>query len=44
MTIATSRGFAVLTDEGLDMRTVSDTRRATIPPIPKARAHFAATE
>lgn len=30
MTIATSRGFAVCTKDGLDMHTVSDTRRAAI--------------
>lgn len=30
MTLATSRGFAVLDDEGIDMRSVSDTRRAAI--------------
>ncbi len=28
--IATSRGFVVVTDDGMDMRTVSDTRRAAI--------------
>lgn len=30
MTIATSRGFAVLDGDGIDMRTVSDTRRAAV--------------
>lgn len=28
--IATSEGWGVLTDDGIDMRTVSDTRRAAI--------------
>lgn len=30
MTIATSRGFAILTDDGIDIRTVCETRRAAI--------------